>query len=180
MQMMNMWIENICPYLLLSFPPYFKLCKCFYSIILNQWNDSYLHIVFHTINRSCFSLNIVEAGILQFRQCHTIFGYQNFMIVSQTLNIWSLFIYQNFWILRKNDVKLVQSITSVNQFEEIFHKLLGDESVPTLDVLGIMRKLERVIYLVHDNKDIYCIMDVVDSIVQYMITSTREFEAKAE
>ena len=76
--------------------------------------------------------------------------------------------------------KLVQSTTSVDQFEEIFHKLLGDESVPTLDVLRIMRKLERDIYMVHGNKDIYCVMDVVDSIVQYMITSTREFEVKAE
>ena len=76
--------------------------------------------------------------------------------------------------------KLVQSTTSVDQFEEIFHKLLGDESVPTLDVLRIMRKLERDIYMVHGNKDIYCVMDVVDSIVWYMITSTREFEVKAE
>lgn len=76
--------------------------------------------------------------------------------------------------------KLVQSTTSVDQFEEIFHKLLEDESVPTLDVLRIMRKLERDIYMVHGNKDIYCVMDVVDSIVQYMITSTREFEVKAE
>ena len=76
--------------------------------------------------------------------------------------------------------KLVQSTTSVDQFEEIFHKLLGDESVPTLDVLRIMRKLERDIYMVHGNKDIYCVMDVVDSIVWYMITSAREFEVKAE
>ena len=75
---------------------------------------------------------------------------------------------------------MVQSITSVDQFEEIFHKLLDDESVLTLDVLRIMRKLDRDIYLVHGNKDIYCVMDVVDSIVWYMITSTREFEAKAE
>ena len=76
--------------------------------------------------------------------------------------------------------KLVQSITPVDQFEEIFHKLLEDKSVPTLDVLRIMRKLERDIYLVHGNKDIYCMMDVVDCIVWYMITSTREFEVKAE
>ena len=76
--------------------------------------------------------------------------------------------------------KLVQSTTSVDQFEEIFHKLLGDESVPTLDVLRIMRKLERDIYMVYGNKDIYCVMDVVDSIVWYMIISAREFEVKAE
>ena len=75
---------------------------------------------------------------------------------------------------------MVQSTTSVDQFEEIFYKLLEDESVPTLDVLRIMRKLERDIYMVHGNKDIYCVMDVVDSIVQYMITSAREFEVKVE
>ena len=76
--------------------------------------------------------------------------------------------------------RLIQSTTSVDQFEEIFHKLLEDESVPTLDVLRIMRKLERDIYMVHGNKDIYCVMDVVDSIIWYMITSAREFEVKAE
>ena len=37
-----------------------------------------------------------------------------------------------------------------------------------------MRKLESDIFLVHGNKEIYCVMDVVDSIIHYMIAATKE------
>ena len=43
-------------------------------------------------------------------------------------------------------------------------------------VLRIMRKLESDIYLVHSNKEIYCVMAVVDLIIHYMITATKECE----
>ena len=56
----------------------------------------------------------------------------------------------------------VQNVTLVERFEEIFYKILDDPSVSTLDMLRIMRKLESDIFLVHDNKEIYCVMDVVD------------------
>lgn len=70
----------------------------------------------------------------------------------------------------------VRNITSVGQFEEIFYKIMDDPSVSTLDVLRIMRKLENDIFLVHGNKEIYCVMDIVDSIIRYMITATKECE----
>ena len=53
---------------------------------------------------------------------------------------------------------------------------MDDPSVSTLDVLRIMRKLESDIFLVQGNKKIYCVMDVVDSIIHYMITATKECE----
>ena len=70
----------------------------------------------------------------------------------------------------------VRSITSVEQFEEIFYKIMDDPSVSTLDMLRIMRKLESNIFLVHSNKEIYCVMDVVDSIIHYMIAAMKECE----
>ena len=51
---------------------------------------------------------------------------------------------------------------------------MDDPSVSTLDMLRIMRKLESNIFLVHGNKEIYCVMDVVDSIIHYMIAATKE------
>ena len=58
---------------------------------------------------------------------------------------------------------------------------MDDLSVSTLDVLRIMRKLESDIFLVHGNKEIYCVMDIVDSIIHYMIVATKECEReKAE
>ena len=68
----------------------------------------------------------------------------------------------------------VRNITSVEQFKEIFYKIMDDTSVLTLDMLRIMRKLESDIFLIHGNKEIYCVMDVVDSIIHYMITATKE------
>ena len=34
-----------------------------------------------------------------------------------------------------------------------------------------MKRFERDVVLVHGNKDIYCVMDVVNSIIWYMIIS---------
>ena len=53
---------------------------------------------------------------------------------------------------------------------------MDDPSVLTLDMLRIMRKFGSNIILVHGNKKIYCVMDVVDSIICYMITATKECE----
>ena len=53
---------------------------------------------------------------------------------------------------------------------------MDDPSVSILDVLRIMRKLESDIFSVHSNKEIYCVMDVVDSIIYHMITATKECE----
>ena len=56
----------------------------------------------------------------------------------------------------------------------IFYKIMDDPSVSTLDMLRNMRKLESDIFLVHGNKEIYCVMDVVDSIIHYMIAAMKE------
>ena len=53
---------------------------------------------------------------------------------------------------------------------------MDNPSVSTLNMLRIMRKLESDIFLVHSNKEIYCVMDVVDSIIRYMIAATKECE----
>ena len=49
--------------------------------------------------------------------------------------------------------------------------MLEDPEISTGDILKIMKRFERDVVLVHGNKDIYCVMDVVDSIILYMITS---------
>ena len=64
----------------------------------------------------------------------------------------------------------------MERFEAIFYEIMDDPSVSTLDVLRIMRKLESHIFLVYGNKEIYCVMDVVDSIIHYMITAMKGCE----
>ena len=63
-------------------------------------------------------------------------------------------------------------MSTVNQFEDFFYVLLEDPEISTADVLKIMKRFKRDVVLAHGNKEIYCVMDVVDSIIQYMITST--------
>ena len=63
-------------------------------------------------------------------------------------------------------------MSTVNQFEDVFYVLLEDPEISTADVLKIMKIFERDVVLVHGNKEIYCVMDVVDSIIWYMIAST--------
>ena len=53
---------------------------------------------------------------------------------------------------------------------------MDDLSVSTLDVLRIVRKLESDIFLVNGNEEIYCVMDVVESIIHYMIAAMKECE----
>ena len=65
----------------------------------------------------------------------------------------------------------VRRVSTVNQFEDFFYALLEDPEISTGDILKIMKRFERDVVLVHGNKDVYCVMDVVDSIIWYMITS---------
>ena len=65
----------------------------------------------------------------------------------------------------------VRRMSTVNQFEDFFYVLLEDPEISTADALKIMKRFKRDVVLVHGNRDVYCVMDVVDSIIQYMITS---------
>ena len=65
----------------------------------------------------------------------------------------------------------VRRVSTVNQFEDFFYVLLEDPEISTADVLKIMKRFKRDVVLVQGNKEIYCVIDVVDSIIWYMITS---------
>ena len=45
-------------------------------------------------------------------------------------------------------------LITVKKYEEVFYKLLGDESLPLLDILTPMRCIERDVILVHGINDI--------------------------
>ena len=72
--------------------------------------------------------------------------------------------------------KCVNETVSVEQFEDVFYKLLDDPSVSTLDVLRIIKRFERDVYNVHGNQHIHSVVEVVDSIIRYMVSATRDFE----
>ena len=65
----------------------------------------------------------------------------------------------------------VRNTDAIDKFENIFYKLLEDDDMYAVDILRIMKKLERYIVLVHESKDIYCVLDVVDLTLRYLITT---------
>ena len=47
--------------------------------------------------------------------------------------------------------EMICTTDTVKKYEEMFYNLLGDESLPLLDILTLMRCIERDVILVHGN-----------------------------
>ena len=45
--------------------------------------------------------------------------------------------------------EMIHTTNTVKKYEEVFYNLLGDESLPLLDILTLMRCIERDVILVH-------------------------------
>ena len=70
----------------------------------------------------------------------------------------------------------VQNTKTVAQFEDVFYKLLDDDSLTTLDILRLIKLLEQDVVLAHGNFSVYCVTDVIDSVIRYMVTASKELE----
>ena len=68
----------------------------------------------------------------------------------------------------------VRNTLIVKQFEDVFHKLLDDDTIPMLDCIKIMAKLEHDTIEVHGNKDLSCIIDMAEAIINYHYTTSKE------
>ena len=68
----------------------------------------------------------------------------------------------------------VRNTLTVKQFEDVFRKLLDDDTIPMLDCIKIMAKLEHDTIEAHGNKDISCIMDMAEAIINYHYTTSKE------
>ena len=70
--------------------------------------------------------------------------------------------------------KVVRKTDTVKKYEELFYKLLLDESVPLLDILRLMKSIERDVILVHGIEDVSHLLDLTESFICYMIAMTEE------
>ena len=68
----------------------------------------------------------------------------------------------------------VRNTLTVKQFEDVFRKLLDDDTIPMLDCIKIMAKLEHDTIEAHGNKEISCIMDMAEAIINYHYTTSKE------
>ena len=63
---------------------------------------------------------------------------------------------------------------TVKKYEEVFYKLLGDESLPLLDILTLMRCIECDVILVHGINDVTHLLELTESFIRYMISMSEE------
>ena len=70
--------------------------------------------------------------------------------------------------------EMIRATDTVKKYEEVFYNLLGDESLPSLDILTLMRCIERDVILVHGINDVTHLLELTESFIRYMISMSEE------
>ena len=70
--------------------------------------------------------------------------------------------------------EMIRTTDTVKKYEEVFYNLLGDESLPLLDILSLMRCIERDVILVHGINDVTHLLELTESFIRYMISMSEE------
>ena len=61
--------------------------------------------------------------------------------------------------------EMVQKTDTVQKYEEVFYQLLGDESLPLLDILTLMKCIEHDVILLHGINDVTHILELTESLL---------------
>ena len=72
--------------------------------------------------------------------------------------------------------EMIRTTDTVKKYEEVFYKLLGDESLPLLDILTLMRCIEHDVILVHGINDVRHLLELTESFIRYMISMSEEID----
>ena len=70
--------------------------------------------------------------------------------------------------------EMIRATDTVKKYEEVFYNLLGDISLPLLDILTLMRCIERDVILVHGINDVTHLLELTESFIRYMISTSEE------
>ena len=70
--------------------------------------------------------------------------------------------------------EMIRATNTVKKYKEVFYKLLGDESLPLLDILTLMRCIEHDVILVHGINDVTHLLELTESFIRYMISMSEE------
>ena len=70
--------------------------------------------------------------------------------------------------------EMIHATDTVKKYEEVFYNLLGDESLPLLDILTLMRCIELDVILVHGINDVTHLLELTESFIRYMISMSEE------
>ena len=72
--------------------------------------------------------------------------------------------------------EMVRKTDTVKKYEEVFYKLLGDQSLPLLDILTLMKCIEHDVILLHGINDVTHILELTESFIPYMIAMSEELD----
>ena len=70
--------------------------------------------------------------------------------------------------------EMIRATDTVKKYEDVFYNLLGDESLPLLDILTVMRCIEHHGILVHGINDVTHLLELTESFIRYMISMSEE------
>ena len=70
--------------------------------------------------------------------------------------------------------EMIRATDTVKKYEEVFYNLLGDESLPLLDILTLMRCIERDVILVHGINHVTHLLELTESFIRYMCNTGYE------
>ena len=70
--------------------------------------------------------------------------------------------------------EMIRATDTVKKYKEVFYNLLGDESLPLLDILTLMRCIECDVILVHGINDVIHLLELTESFIRYMISMSEE------
>ena len=70
--------------------------------------------------------------------------------------------------------EMIHTTDTVKKYEEVFYKLLGDESLPLLDILTLMRCIECDVFLVQGINDVTHLLELTESFIRYMISMSED------
>ena len=70
--------------------------------------------------------------------------------------------------------EMIRATDTVKKYEEVFYNLLGDESLPLLDILTLMRCIECDVIFVHGINDVTHLLELTESYIRYMISMSEE------
>ena len=68
----------------------------------------------------------------------------------------------------------MRETNTIKKYEDIFYALLEDKNIPLVDLLKIMYNLEHDVILVHGISEVKHLMEMAESLIQYMITTAQQ------
>ena len=76
--------------------------------------------------------------------------------------------------------KMIHEVNTLHKFEEIFLKLLSDETLDMSNILTLMKMIERDVILVNNLKEASSLIKMTETFIKYIIVKEKDKNQKQE